>query len=224
MRKLQEYLDFKNNLKAQEFVPRENCEACGFATKTCYCHLVKPFDSKIVFAILIHKVEIERKIATGRMSHLCLKNSYLIPGHDYTNDEVVNRLIDNPENHCVVLYPGKESKCLNTLTCVEKKSLVPTGKQLVVFVIDGTWRTARQTMRTSSNLHKLPQISFYNKAPSNFRVRKQPSDKCYSTVEAIHKTIDLLGDSRGFDIYSRAHDNLIEVFDFVVENQILFSK
>lgn len=222
MRNLQEYLDFKNKLKAQEFISRENCGICGFASKTCYCHLVKPFDSKIVFAILIHKLEIERKIATGRMSHLCLKNSYLIPGHDYSNDDVVNSLIDNPENHCVVLYPGKGATSLNALTSVEKKSLVPTGQLLVVFVIDGTWRTARQTMRMSSNLSKLPQISFQNTVPSNFRVRKQPSDECCSTVEAIHKTIELLADSQGFDINSRVHDNLIEVFDFIVDNQISF--
>ena len=32
-----------------------------------------------------------------------------MPGLDYSHDEVVNRLIDNPENRCVVLYPGTDA-------------------------------------------------------------------------------------------------------------------
>jgi DTW domain-containing protein YfiP len=204
--------------------PRKNCSVCGFSKKTCYCHLIKSFDSKIIFAILIHKLEIERKIATGMLSHLILKNSYLVPGHDYTNDETVNQLIDNSQNHCVVLYPGDNSIDLSRLSNEEKTKIVPSGKQLVVIVIDGTWRTAKQTMRLSKNLAVLPKISFSHGAPSNFRVRKQPSSDFYSTVEAIHNTIELLEDSQGFNTGSREHDNLLEVFDYIVDTQITLKK
>lgn len=219
MRNLQDYLLHKRRLKEREFTPRENCGVCGFAKRTCYCHLIKSFDPKVTFAILIHKLEIERKIATGTMSHLILKNSYLLPGCDYTDDNIVNELVDNPENHCVVLYPGKKSLNLSKLSSEQKKSIVPNGKQLVVIVIDGTWSTARHTMRLSQNLKDLPQISF-DTSPSNFRIRKQPSIECCATVEAIHKTIDLLGDSQGFNVDSHTHDNLLEVFDYMVETQI----
>ena len=75
-------------------------------------------------------------------------------------------------------------------------------------------------MRLSQNLKDLPRISFDNDARSNFRIRKQPKSECLATVEAIHKTIELLGDSQGYNIGSRAHDNLLEVFDFIVEKQI----
>jgi DTW domain-containing protein YfiP len=224
MKNYKDYLAKKKELKEQEFTPRENCLVCGFAKITCYCHLIKSFDSKIIFSILIHKLEIDRKIATGTMSHLILKNSYLIPGFDYTSDEVVNGLIEDPQNYCVVLYPGESSLDLSTLTDVEKKMIAPSGKQLVVFVIDGTWRTARQTMRISENLKRLPQISFSNSTPSNFRVRKQPSAEYCSTVEAIHHTINLLGDTVGFHIDSHKQDNLLTVFDYVVNNQISMKK
>ena len=203
----------KKNIKEKAFSPRENCCVCRFSKKTCYCHLIKSFDSKVIFAILIHKLEIDRKIATGIMSHLVLENSYLIPGSDYTNDETVNGLIDDLQNHCVVLYPGEDALNLCDLTAAQKKAIAPSGKRLVVFVIDGTWRTARTTMRISENLKKLPQMSFDIALPSNFKVRKQPSDKCLSTVEAIHRTIDLLADSQGFNLDSHAHDNLLDVFD-----------
>ena len=220
MRNCQEYLTFKRQLNKQEFTPRKNCAICGFAKRTCYCHMLKPFDPKIVFVILIHKLEIERKIATGRMSHLILKNSYLLPGHDYTNNKIINGLINDPKNHCMVLYPGENSANLSIFTDEEKKAIVPEGKQLVVIVIDGTWATSRQSMRMSTNLATLPQISFTVNSPSNFRIRKQPAFECCSTVEAIHRTIDLLGDSQGFNVELRAHDNLLQVFDFMVSNQL----
>lgn len=219
MTNYQEYLIHKRKLKEQEFTPRENCGVCGFSKRTCYCHLIKSFDSKVIFAILIHKLEIERKIATGTMSHLILENSYLVPGFDYTDDKVVNELIDNPKNHCVVLYPGKDS-----LNIEQKKAITPAGKQLVIFVIDGTWTSAKHTMRISQNLKDLPRISFDNSSRSNFRIRKQPKAECLATVEAIHRTIEILGDSQGFDIGTRAHDNLLEAFDFLVETQISMMK
>lgn len=217
---LQQYKENKRKLKEQEFIPRKNCSVCGFSLRTCYCKSVKPFDSKVVFAILIHRLEIERKIATGTMSHLVLKNSFLLPGCDYSEDETVNQLVNDPKNYCVVLYPGNESLNLSRLSSDDKKALVPEGKQLVVFVVDGTWASARHTMRLSQNLKNLPRISFDNDARSNFRIRKQPKSECLATVEAIHKTIELLGESQGFGLESRAHDNLLEVFDYMVENQI----
>lgn len=220
MKNLQEYKAHKQKLKEQEFTPRENCSVCLLSKRTCFCHLIKSFDPKVIFAILIHKLEIERKIATGNLSHLILKNSYLLPGLDYSHDKVVNELIDNPKNHCVVLYPGEDS--IN-LSHNDPRTLCPEGKQLVVFVVDGTWATARRTMYSSTNLKDLPRISFDPK-PSNFRIRKQPRPEYCSTVEAIHQTIELLGTSMGYEVESRKHDNLIEVFDYMVETQIRLHK
>src|SRR5690606_26195468 len=174
--------------------------------------------------ILIHKLEIDRKIATGTLSHLILENSYLLPGCDYSEDETVNHLVNDSSNFCVVLYPGRESLNLSEMTLKQKSSLVRCGRKLVVFVVDGTWASARHTMRLSSNLKHLPRVSFTNDARSKFRVRKQPKAECLATVEAIYRTIELMGESQGYDLDSRSHDNLLEVFDFIVENQINLMK
>jgi len=52
------------------------------------------------------------------MAHLTIENSLLIPGTDFDENEEVNRLIADPENHCVVLYPGAvrstSAACLGT--------------------------------------------------------------------------------------------------------------
>jgi DTW domain-containing protein YfiP len=91
-----------------------------------------------------------------------------------------------------------------------------------LFVIDGTWATARKTMRLSQNLRSLPQICFTPPGPSNFRVRKQPRPECLSTIEAVHHSIELLGESVGFDVKSRKHDQLLTLFDQFVDRQISY--
>jgi DTW domain-containing protein YfiP len=201
---------------------REYCPQCLFAKKTCYCAHIKRFDPKIKFVILIHQLEIDRKIATGRLSHLILENSLLIRGHDYSQNEKVNDLIADKQNYCAVLFPGDESVDVSALSLNEKQKQFPLDKQLVILVIDGTWATSRQTMRLSSNLASLPRFTFTLSKLSNFRIRKQPRPEFCSTVEAIYECICLLGESRGFDLNSGDHENLLHVFNVVVEQQLSF--
>jgi DTW domain-containing protein YfiP len=78
-------------------------------------------------------------------------------------------------------------------------------------------------MQRSANLQKLPRICFQPARPSNFRVRKQPQENFFSTIEAIHETIELIGPARGFDPSSRRHDSLLRVFDTMVDQQIALS-
>lgn len=201
---------------------RELCTQCIQPVFSCYCRHIQRFNSQIQFVILIHPIEVRRRIATGRMAHLCLENSHLIMGQDYTQDAAVNRILADSRNHCVILYPGVHSKNLSPLTEVERSELFPKDKKLTVFVIDGTWATARRTIRQSRNLNTLPRICFSPQKPSSFRVRKQPHPACYSTIEAIHHSIELVGNSQGFDVSGRGHDKLLHVFDKMVELQLEF--
>jgi DTW domain-containing protein YfiP len=88
--------------------------------------------------------------------------------------------------------------------------------------MDGTWATARKMVRQSRNLHALPRVCFSLDRPSGFRVRKQPAAGCYSTIEAIHQLIELVGSLCGFAVASRRHDNLLDVFDKMVAQQLQF--
>ena len=139
--KLSEYLKKKQQLKSEESAPREYCPRCLFTLKTCYCSNLKPFYPQIKFVILIHQLEIDRKIATGRLSHLILEQSELIPGHDYSLNLRVNELLGDDQFYPVVLFPGERSVNLSSLSHDQKVSLFPQNKTLLVFVIDGTWAT-----------------------------------------------------------------------------------
>jgi DTW domain-containing protein len=199
---------------------REYCMTCRQPQFGCYCAEIRRFDPKIKFVILIHPIEVKRRIATGRMSHLCLENSDLLMGEDYSQNTRVNEILGDSRNHNLILYPGRQSLCLTDLSGEERSVVAPLDRKLTIFVIDGTWATARKMIRKSVNLHTLPRICFNPVTPSRFRVRKQPQAGCYSTIEAIHHVIELLGESRGFDLQSRRHDGLLHVFDSMVEKQL----
>ncbi len=217
---LKTYLENRRLTAEQALQKREICTRCFQPHFTCYCHLVVPFDPKIKFVILIHPIEDRRRIASGRMSHLCLIDSELILGVDYSNHPQVNAILKNPVYHPLLLYPGPQAINLSKLSLGEKTMLCPSDKKPVVFVIDGTWNTARKTLRLSTNLQALPRISFSANLKSNFRVRSQPDPHCFSTLEAIHQTIELLGKSQNFETENRAHDALLKVFDHLVEDQL----
>jgi len=219
---LQTYWRQREVFLNQEPKYRALCVRCLQPQFSCYCAHIHSFDPKIKFVILIHPIEMKRRIATGRMSHLCLENSELIVGQDYTKCERVNEIIDSPRYQSTVLYPGTKSLNLSVQSEEKKAAVFSSTKIPVVFVIDGTWATARKTMYQSQNLNKLPRLCFTPPGRSQFRVRKQPGADCYSTIEAIHHLIDLLGSRQGFDISTRKHDRLIHVFNQMVERQLDF--
>lgn len=201
---------------------RNLCVTCLQPEFGCYCEHIQTFDPKIKYMILIHPIEMKRRIATGRMSHLCLQNSELVVGQNYSQNQRVNEIIENPNYDPVVLYPGRHSQDLSQMNYAQKARIFSGDKKPVVFVIDGTWATARKMMAQSKNLAELPRVSFTPPGPSQFRVRKQPGVECYSTIEAIHYSLELLGEHVGFDTASREHDRLTFVFGKMVERQLSF--
>lgn len=196
---------------------RERCLVCRRARVNCYCALIEPFDSVPRFVILTQPREAKHPFGTGRMAHRCLRNSLLFEGVDFATDERVQREIDSPGNFAALLYPS--GAAINLSRQNDWTASMPAGRQLVVFVLDGTWKSARKMIRLSRNLAKLPRICFEPPSPSAYRIRRQPKPHCYSTIEAIHQVIDLLA---GFGS-RRPHDNLLKVFYSVVERQLTYT-
>ena len=212
---LEKYKQRREELRQTQPQYRHLCQQCMQPSFSCYCSLVQRFDPKIKFVILLHPIERRRRIATGRMAYLCLENSELIIGQDYTKNDQVNKILSDSRYQPFVLYPGGSSINITETSTLEKANIFCSDKIHVVFVIDGTWATARKTMRLSQNLNKLPRVCFTPPYQSQFRVRKQPREECVSTIEAIHHFIDLL------DV-KVPHKNLLYVFNKMVEKQIEF--
>lgn len=207
-----------------ETSPRELCVACLRAPVNCYCAQLRRFDPRIEFVILMHPRESRKHVATGRLAHLSLEGSHLLVSYNPAREERLLRLLADPARHCVVLYPGEQSVNLSHLEPRARANLVPESRRLTVLVIDGTWTTARKTMQRSPLLRALPRYSFDPPYASRIRLRAQPRPECFTTLEAIHHTIELLGSSRGFDCTSRAHDALLTAMDTMIDRQVELAK
>jgi len=214
------YLQRKQVLQdsVQKFKREEFCFKCHRIQTHCLCSLIKPFETEVHFVLLMHPMEAKKeKMGTGRISLACLKNSELIVGIDFTEDSTVNKLINDPNNYCMVLYPGE--KAIN----VSKDDVAPlknlNNKLLVVFLIDGTWPCAKKMMKLSKNIHSLPRVSFTATHQSLFAIKEQPAEYCLSTLESIHFFLSEL-ERRGLETLENKHDNMLDVFKSMVEFQI----
>jgi DTW domain-containing protein YfiP len=168
------------------------------------------------FVILMHPYEFKRiKANTGRLTHLCLAESELHIGESFDAHQGVQSLINDPYNYPVLLYPGREARDLSK---GELQADAFTGRRLVVFLLDATWRLVRPMLRTSLSLQQLPRIMFSNAAPSRYIIKRQPEPGCLSTLEAVHELLVAL-DRSGLDRYPQP-DQLLGLFQRMQEFQI----
>ena len=113
------------------------------------------------------------------------------------------RSLELPAN-AALLFPGPEAKNLASLPRAELPS--------ALVVLDGTWHHARSLYRELPALHSLPKVSFEPNQPSRYRLRKEPSAECVSTVEAVVQALEYIEpETRGLGNLLRAFTGMIDL-------------
>ncbi len=159
-------------------------------SSTCICKHISPFKTKARFIILMHPKEYKKeKNGTGHMTKLQLKNSEIIVGVDFTNNNRVNEILTKEKNS-FLLYPGKDNFNLSIRESSEINSFMGTNPH--IFILDGTWPCARKMLKLSKNLQNLKRVSFDNKIKSKFIIKQQPNSLCLSTIESVYTVLNLL--------------------------------
>ena len=195
---------------------REECYVCYRAKKNCLCDSIKPFSTRMRFVILMHaKEDRKQKTGTARLAKMCLTNAELLAGTDFTHNERVNSLLRDPSYNPFVLYPGPEAVNFKTLG----SNLLPEGKTLLIFVIDGTWVCAKRLLNKSRNIRALPRLSFSRSYISRFAIKKQPREHCVSTIEAIRYLCEE-AEEAGYENLNAQSETLMIVFKKLVDTQI----
>ncbi len=164
---------------------------CNRPQRVCYCaHLVSlPTQTRVV--ILQHPRERDMPIGTAHMATLCLPNSELHVGIDWSNSAQLQRAISDPERPAVLLYPGEGATDL--------RQNPPSGPCTLV-VLDGTWWQARKLLRSNPVLEALPRVAFTPSKLSEYRIRREPQDDYVSTLEALVEVLPALErDGRSFE-------------------------
>lgn len=194
---------------------RRKCYTCYRPFSSCMCEYIQKIDTDTKFVILMHFKEFKKtKNGTGIFSYLSLNNSELFIGIDFSDNTRINKIVEDENNNCFILYPSTDAKPLNS------NSIKKDKKQTVIFIIDSTWACAKKIMRVSKNIKNLPHISFLHDKKSNFHIKEQPNEICLSTIESIYCVLELLNNSNQEKIDKKKLENFLIPFDKMVEYQM----
>jgi DTW domain-containing protein len=112
---------------------------------------------------------------------------------------------DLPEG-TALLYPSEDAR--------DVASLPPKERPMHLAVIDGTWHHARTLHRDTPWLQQLPHLRLTPRAPSRYRIRREPRPDYLSTLEAIVRALELLEPG------TPHLDTLLGAFDRMIDRQI----
>jgi hypothetical protein len=200
----------------KEPVYRESCPKCWKSIQTCFCAMVRPFESPLPFVIVQHLDEARNPIATARMAHMSLTISTLIMDNEFGDNHVVDSMLaDKTANH-VILYPSPDA------APIEEYFDHEAGKPPVFWILDTTWSHVPKMLRLSPPLKTIPMAKFTPDVVSKFQIRKQPNPMCLSTIESMYLVIERYMKHHRLD--HRDHDALINVFQYMVDQQIRYSR
>jgi hypothetical protein len=105
-----------------------------------------------------------------------------------------------------VLYPGEGS--------LDLSELAPDERPSKLVVIDGTWSQAHRMYRDNQWLRGLVRYRLQPSAPSRYRIRKEPSAECLSTLESTAMALSMI------EPETPGIDNLLRAFDLMNERQV----
>ncbi|MCR5731930.1 MAG: DTW domain-containing protein [Sphaerochaetaceae bacterium] len=191
------------------------CYRCFKSKEACLCEYIKELDTGVKFIILIHPHEARlMRTGTGRLAHLSLKDSELIQGVNFTENERLNTLLSDPTYYPLLLYPGENAITAQSDNFKNKLE----GRIPMVIILDGTWSEAKKMLKYSINLQSLPRLSFNRGYRSRFIFKKEPTPDAISTIEACYyliKELEEIGMANGDEAY-----NMMALFDRMVNFQL----
>ncbi len=156
--------------------PRPTCLNCRRPQSTCYCHHLPRLETATRVVLLQHPRERDMSIGTARMANLCLPNSELHVGVDWEQTDVLRRALGDSSRPAVLLYPSDGQPLFAPM---------PSAGPVTLIVVDGTWSQAKKVVRENPTLARLPRLAFNPLTPSEYRIRREPSAHCVSTIEAV---------------------------------------
>jgi DTW domain-containing protein YfiP len=166
------------------------CPRCLFRPEDCLCPEIPRLAPAVQVLLVRHASEIRRTTNSGRWAALALSAPILDYGRAGTEaiDEAPLR-----EPGTWVLFPSAGPTDLGA----------ERPRRLVV--LDASWTQARRMIQRVAALRALPRLSLPPPPPRE-RLRVPPHQDGMSTIEAVARALDLLGDGAA----ARALDAVLE--------------
>ncbi len=115
-------------------------------------------------------------IGTAHMARLCLPNAELHVGVRVSEMPALQRTLADRSRPIGLLYPDAAARDIIA---------DPPAGPVTLVLVDGTWAHARKLVRDNPELAALPRYAFHPPAPSEYRIRKEPSADYVSTIESL---------------------------------------
>lgn len=163
--------------------PRLVCARCRRPASVCYCSSLPSIPTETRVVLLQHRRERDVPIGTAHMASLCLPNSELLVGVDWTGNRALDRLLSDPTRPPILLYPGPGARDV---------VIDPPPGPVTLVVVDGTWWQAKKVIKINPRLAELPRYAFTPPAPSEYRIRREPHLDYVSTIEALMHVLGAL--------------------------------
>lgn len=197
---------------------RKKCIVCDKALAACICQHITVIDSDIELIILQHPGEVKNAIGTARILNLSLPQCQIIIGENFTDNQQLNAILDDPKRQCYLLYPKDESIAAEHLVQHMDgiaEATDPDAKVKRTFILlDGTWRKAFKMYQSSANLHAIPAVRLNAEQASQYTIRQTSIEGGLSTVEAGFLLLSTLEQDK------QKYQPLISAFEYMVNFQI----
>lgn len=128
----------------------------------------------------MHPKEAKRqRTGTGRIAHAGLADSEILVGIDFTHNTRLCELLSDSRYYPMLLYPGADARNVKSERFKEEIG----GRKLLALIIDSTWFCSKKMLKLSTNIMLLPKLTFSGDYRSIFTFKKEPDEKCLSTIE-----------------------------------------
>lgn len=187
---------------SQQNSHRIRCYDCYRPVDRCFCQQIPSIDNQTQILILQHVKERFHAFNTARIVRKALQNCQLIV--DQTARLANAALPFRPSTG--ILYPGNDAVLL--------RDLQPDQRPAQLVVLDGTWHHAKTFMKQIPALQSLPRYRLQPARPSNYRIRREPSESALSTLEATVAALQEL------EPQTQDLEQLLSAFDFMIDRQV----
>lgn len=181
----------------------------------------------------MHPKEAKRqRTGTGRLAHICLADSEILQGLEFSENVRLRELLKNKKFFPVLMYPGNDSWNVNDENFAklflpknceknqnEKKFKLCEQKILMPIIIDATWFCSRKIIEHNKFLLALPKLSFAKNYSSIFTFKHEPRPECVSTIETCYYLIKELQETK---IVSQSvnPEPLMAIFKRLISDQL----
>lgn len=182
---------------------RPTCYRCFRPSTACLCAWLVPVRTATTVVILQHPGERRHPFGTVKLLRQMLPSLR----YELAERAQVRDLRDELEGPVALLFPGPGAQPL--------ESAATAPRTLVV--LDGTWSQARGLYYENEWIRALDCCTLTPRDPSNYRIRREPSRQCLSTLEATQQALAILEPGNP-DL-----SHLSVAFDAMIDGQIAVS-